>query len=350
MVDAAGLDVDTVRTGAGLLDLRPEWEALYGRTATAVPFVSHAWMVRCWDRHREQRRHRLNIVVVRRSGRVVLIAPLLARRNLFGLTTLSWLDSMTPCYGGLLAEESADGVAATALLARRLTESPGIARTRLNTVLEDAAAQAVIRQVRSRVRSSTIIHRLVLSDYAGWDDLVQRMSYNSRAKLRRNRRLIAQMGPVAFEPVLAADEVADEVTTIFRRKRAHFAARGIWTDWLNAPATERLFRNAAIDGLASGESTIYRLRVAEQTMASIQTFRHGRRLYLSKMAYDPAAAKLSPGTACRWFLVEQAFADGMTSIDFMTGEHDWKEREANREIACTDRRIPGRLPRLFGLG
>jgi CelD/BcsL family acetyltransferase involved in cellulose biosynthesis len=331
------------RTDEGLVALRDDWAALYRRAANPSPFAAHDWIGLCWERHRAAGGRRLNIVTVAAGGRIVLIAPLLARRDRSGFRVLSWIDSMTPCYCDLLMEDSREGRQGAEMLAAMLTSDLSLRRIRLNAVLQDAAAQHLLRAIGSWAKAPTRSHRIILSDHRGFDDFLSRLSGKTRGNYRRSLRQLAGRGEVVFEAVSDPGEAGREVDQIFARKQEAFANRNMMSAWLFDPGTIALFRRHAMDGVVSGAAALYRLRVGGHTVAAEFAFRGRDRLFLSKTAYDPAWADFSPGMACRMLVIERAFADGLAIVDLMTGRYPWKESLSDRVAECADHRVDGRL-------
>jgi CelD/BcsL family acetyltransferase involved in cellulose biosynthesis len=335
--------ISVVRTEEGLAALGDDWTALYRRAASPSPFAAHDWIGLCWERHRAAGGRRLNVVTVAMAGRIVLIAPLLARRDLAGFRLLSWIDSMTPCYSDLLMEDSHEGRRAAEALAAMLRDDLSIRRIRLNAVLEDAAAQHLLRAIGSWTKASFRAHPIVLSDYRDFDDFLAAMSGKSRGNYRRSLRQLAGRGEVVFEAVSDPGEAGREIDQIFARKQEAFANRNMRSAWLFDPGTIALLRRHAMDGVVSGAAALYRLRVGGHTVAAEFAFRGRDRLFLSKTAYDPAWADFSPGMACRMLVIERAFADRLAIVDLMTGRYPWKESLSDRVAECADHRVDGRL-------
>jgi CelD/BcsL family acetyltransferase involved in cellulose biosynthesis len=102
---AGGLTVEAVDTEAGFNALRGEWNLLASRLALPSPFQSWEWH-RTWWRHLAMPGDRLNLVLFRRAGALVGLAPMKAR-TLFGVTEVSplgWRDRLTE-YSVLLFPE-----------------------------------------------------------------------------------------------------------------------------------------------------------------------------------------------------------------------------------------------------
>lgn len=73
------LDVEEVTTSEGLHALAPAWDGLHERAGLTHPFLTHAWMRTFWDAYGEP--GTLYVLVVRRYGQVVAIAPFARRRR-----------------------------------------------------------------------------------------------------------------------------------------------------------------------------------------------------------------------------------------------------------------------------
>ena len=79
------LDVEEVTTSEGLAALAPAWDGLHERSGAAHPFLTHAFVREYWEAFGEP--GALLVLIVRRYGQVVAIAPLVRRhRTMYGLS------------------------------------------------------------------------------------------------------------------------------------------------------------------------------------------------------------------------------------------------------------------------
>src|SRR5688572_5428611 len=95
---------ELVRDPDRLQLLASEWDELYAQCLPANPCVSHAWASACWESVRDQ--VDLFIVLARREGKLVGVAPLRRERHL-GLRRLSFLGRGASPYVAFLCDPTA---------------------------------------------------------------------------------------------------------------------------------------------------------------------------------------------------------------------------------------------------
>jgi CelD/BcsL family acetyltransferase involved in cellulose biosynthesis len=114
--------------------------------------------------------------------------------------------------------------------------------------------------------------------------------------------------------------LADDIDTFFALFQR---ARGAKGTFMSARA-ERFFRAIAAAFLPLGMLRLDVLELAGRPLAVTFGFQSGAAYYLYNMAYDPAAAALSPGVVLLAGLVERAIADRLARFDFLRGLEPYK--------------------------
>ncbi|MEU0934022.1 GNAT family N-acetyltransferase [Embleya sp. NPDC005971] len=124
-----------------------------------------------------------------------------------------------------------------------------------------------------------------------------------------------------------------------------------WKGRLGAAPERRRLLTQALDG--RGMARLYVLYADDRAIASCLGVRIGPVVHWHTVAYDPAAAMLSPGNVVHWRAQELAFAEGgLTLIDLLPGASPLKDRVSTERPALLDMcaaRVPSRvLPLLRG--
>ena len=193
-----GWTVELHRDDSALDALAAEWDDLYMRCPTATPFQTHAWLAAWWRNY--GRRGTLRLVLVRRHGRLVAAAPLMAVRR-WGCPVLVPLASPQSDYCDVLLDRD-EPQAAAWFLARALLSTPGWCVLDLPEVRPGAAAHlltAVWPRTWWRTPASTCLE-LPAGDIEG---VLARMPRRSAGKLRARLRRIDATG-ITVAPVPAA--------------------------------------------------------------------------------------------------------------------------------------------------
>src|ERR1700761_82952 len=74
------ITIDILPEYHDLVALKPEWDALWSRLTSPGYQQSSTYTLVCWQQMHNDKRSALRCIVIRRSGKIVLIWPLLLRR------------------------------------------------------------------------------------------------------------------------------------------------------------------------------------------------------------------------------------------------------------------------------
>jgi CelD/BcsL family acetyltransferase involved in cellulose biosynthesis len=147
--------------------------------------------------------------------------------------------------------------------------------------------------------------------------------------LRRRRWFLAQPG-YAIELASRPEQVAAALDDFFRLHRLRWAVDG-GSQGITSPDIEA-FHRCVVPVLASeGKARIYSLRLGPDVLASVYMLSDGPRRYFYQSGYDPAWGNRSPGLVLLARTIEDAFAEGAQSYDFLRGEEAYKKEWATAE-------------------
>ncbi|GAA2435345.1 GNAT family N-acetyltransferase [Actinomadura vinacea] len=194
---STGWTAELYRDGTMLDRLAGEWRDLYARSPAATPFQTHAWLTAWWRNY--GKRGGLRLVLVRRHGRLVAAAPMMAVRR-WGCPVLIPLASPQSDYTDFLVAGD-EGQAAVWHLTRALLAAPGWSALDLQEVRPGSAAHAVAEtwpRPSWRTPASTCLE-LPAADIG---DIIARLPGRSAGKLRAKLRRIDACG-IAVAPVPA---------------------------------------------------------------------------------------------------------------------------------------------------
>jgi CelD/BcsL family acetyltransferase involved in cellulose biosynthesis len=311
--------VETIRSAETLAALpAAEWDTLVLAQPRPSPFLLHAWVVE-WARHYEDAAE-LQVHVARRDGELVAALPLIVQR-VHGLRLLQFVGATQSALGDLLLRDAGDREAAAALVAASRREEydladlfglPGESR------LADAAAGESLRLIQ-RVEAP------VLDLTPGWDEVYRAKTGSKKRNLhRRRRRQLAEQGSALDVDVAGSpDELAVALEDAFRLHELRWAGRPDGSHFAT-PVGKRLHR-AAIQALApEGIPRIVTLRLDGRAIAFHYFFLLAGRMYVHRLAFDPALARFSPGLVNTLDALEVAAAAGATRVEYLGGDERYK--------------------------
>ena len=201
-----------------------------------------------------------------------------------------------------------------------------------------ALAQALAAALAARGGKTVELgghQRALLAPRDGREDYLERaIGTKKRKELRRQRKRLADAGPLASRLVHAGGAVAAALADFLAleasgwKGRAGTAAR---TD-----DAVRSFMEQAVTELArEHKAEVARLTLAERPIAALVTLRSGDTAWCWKIAYDEAFARASPGVqlileATRALLADRSIVrvDSCATAGHPMIDHIWRERLA----------------------
>jgi CelD/BcsL family acetyltransferase involved in cellulose biosynthesis len=141
-----------------------------------------------------------------------------------------------------------------------------------------------------------------------------------RHELRRKERRLRRHCPGAVVRTADARTLARDLDTFVA---LHHRARGAKGAFLCARRAS-FFAQMASDELAAGRLRLDALELDGHPLAMSIGFHGPRTFYLYNMAFDPTAARWSPGILLVTRLIERAIDDGLERFDFLRGLERYK--------------------------
>ena len=324
--------------------LAGEWDELARGAGDLAIFRSHAWISRCWPRHRAERGRSMHIVVIRHRTELVLAAPFVRIADWYGTATLVWLDSMTPLYNDILVVRDGRSDALKQALWRHIRRQWSIRALKLNCVRDDAEIAPLLAEAGATRTWETVAPALDISTFASWDEFLTSQSSNTRYNYRRYIRQMEREGQVEFREIATGVELETAIRWIFEHKRRWVLERAGAANWLAAEGAEPFFLDVAASEAGRDGAYVTVLEVNRRIIAAVLLFRCGATVFPSKLAYDPAWKKVSPGWVLMMHILGEACAAGAKSADFMIGRDDWKARFGGRPVGVGNYRLRNGRP------
>lgn len=293
--------------------LRPEWDALADRLS-AAPFLCAGWLdawVRAFGAGR------LELLAVRRDGRLAGLLPILWRRGA-AVSPTNW---HTPEFGVLAEDADVTRELAGALLARR--------SRRIDLSFLDGRSPELgeLRRSATAAGHDVIARTVARSPYVEIDGDWERYSAGLRRKQRteiaRRRRRLEAEGRLSFE-------LDDGAPRVQERLEEGFAIEG--SGWKSERGTAivsqaRTLRFYGDVGRWAAEAGLLRmgfLRLDGRPLAFDLCLEAHGVLYLLKRGFDPAYRRFAPGALLTHESLQRAFARGLRSYEFLGTEDSYK--------------------------
>jgi CelD/BcsL family acetyltransferase involved in cellulose biosynthesis len=319
--------VDTITEVGAFLRLEEAWNDAVDRAAIAHPFLRHEWVRTWWECFGTGATP--HILVVRRDGRITAIAPLLRETtSMYGLRVrrIRFIQNdHTPRTDIIVASDADESYRAIWSALRNDADRWDVLQ--LSQLEHGSPTLRILTGLATADGRATGVWKSGESPYlpltGTWDAYLGSLPAKFRSNLRNRLARLARLG----EPML-------EVLT--DRAVIHAACEDVWrlepSGWKRDAGTAIMcdaevhrFYHALIDrGSEAGWLRLLFLTVGGRRIATSYgaCFRH--RLFLFKTGYDPEYATCSPFKLLTYFAVRDAYAQGLTEVDFLGDAEPWK--------------------------
>jgi CelD/BcsL family acetyltransferase involved in cellulose biosynthesis len=312
----------TISSETAFSGLANQWDGLVRSRPRPSPFLLHAWLVEWWRHYGDG--GELAVHVAYRDGKLVGALPLCLRTK-HGLRVLSFIGGDPALADLLVADE--DGCEIAAALAERavtagqdFADFSGLpAGSRLVSALGPSAVRLIERSEAP-----------VLDLSSGWDDVYpSKLSSKKRNHHRRRRRQLSTLGRVEVEVARTPPELERALEDAFTVHLLRWDGRPDGSGF--ATPVSRRYHHAAIQALAPLEvPRIVLLKIDGRPVAFHYYLSLERRMYVYRIAFDPAFGRFSPGLVNTLDAIEAAAAEGVTRVEFLGGAERYKVDLADR--------------------
>ncbi len=313
---SAALSLRTISTESSFAALGDEWDELVRSRPRPSPFLLQAWLLEWWRHYGAG--GELAVHVAHRHGRLVGALPLCVLPQ-HGLRVLSFVGGDT-ALADLLVADGESGEVAAALCRRAVSPQHDYA-----DFMGLPAESRLVAELGSS--GLTLIERAespVLDLSRGWEAVyTSKLSSKQRNHHRRRRRQLAAEGRVEVEVARAPDELERALEEAFRLHRLRWAGRPDGSGF--ASPVGRRFHRAVVQALAALDvPRIVTLKIDGRAVAFHYYFALERRMYVHRIAFDPAFGRFSPGLINTLDAIEAAAEEGATRVEFLGGAERYK--------------------------
>ena len=306
---------EMVSSGEAFDALGGEWDELVRAMPRPSPFLLHGWLAEWWRHY--GRDAELAVIVAREDGRMVGALPLVVRRRV-GLRVASFMGEGLAVLPDLLVAENADRTVAAQLswLAEGVCDVADFHGLPAGSRI--AAALGPRLDVTERIEAP------VLDISAGWDAVYRAKTTSKKRNLhRRRRRQLGELGELTVTVARDLDELEPALEEAFLLHAKRWEGRPDGSGF-GTPVGMR-FHRAVLRRLADLDvARITTLRVDGRAIAFHYWFALEGRMYVHRLAFDPALARFSPGLVNTLDAIESAAEEGMTRVEFLGGGERYK--------------------------
>lgn len=313
--------------------LEGEWNDLLAESTCPVPFLRHEWLSTWWTHFGPG--HRLVLILARRSGRLVLAAPLMEVDRRFLGRPLRVLQSITNPHSfryGVLFRKG-DGAAVDAFWAY-LRDRPRpwdmlqLARVPRGNGVNELATPAA----RQRIAVDTVpsLTSPLVRIEGDWEAYESTLKTRFRQNLRNRAKRLRALGTVTFETL------ADPAPALAALDHGFALEASGWkrengTAILLDPNLESFYRKVAEIAAAKGWLRLFFLKVNDRPAAFAMRLLYENKVYCIKVGNDPEFSPYSVGQLLSREMLRWAHEQGVTEYEFM-GERSRQKLDWARDV------------------
>lgn len=301
---------------------RSSWNDLVRSMPRPSPFLLVDWLAEWWRHYGAGGEPRVEVAL--RGDQVVAALPLFVR-SYAGVRVASFLGGGTSALADLLLADGEDRSTARSLAQR--AASSGFHLVDLFGLPADSVLAA------SAGRPLHLIQRVeapVLDLDRGWDVVYrERTSSKQRNQHKRRRRQLSELGKLDVVLARSLGELEPALEDAFALHARRWEGRPDGSGFVT-PAGQRFHRDA-LQALARADAArIMTLKLDGRAIAFHYYFVLRNRMYVHRLAFDPALSKYSPGLVNTLDAIEAASAEGLTRVEFLGGAERYKTQLADR--------------------
>jgi CelD/BcsL family acetyltransferase involved in cellulose biosynthesis len=316
----------------GFSALKPEWNALLGRSRCDTLFLTWEWQSTWW-KHLGDGNLLLLGFRAGDDGRLVGIAPLYQPRMGEGQSLLSVVGCRDVSdYLDLITEREQEDAVYEALLDYLQNEAPAWDVLDLCNLPEQSLTPLRLREraaahgYQTRVETEDVCPVIDLP--ATWDDYLGQLDKKQRHEIRRKLRRAESEADTRLVVVGEERDLASEMRAFIQLHQKSTSEKDQFMD----PQMQRFFLDAAHVLQARGWLQLAFLEIEGVKAASLLNFDYKDSILVYNSGYDPAQfAHLSPGWVVTARCIEHAIALGRHKFDFLRGNEEYKYRFGGRD-------------------
>jgi CelD/BcsL family acetyltransferase involved in cellulose biosynthesis len=300
----------------------PEWRTLLARDPNRQVFAYPEWNRSWWEEFKEGKD--LFLMTMKRDSETIAIVPLY-RRTDTGKKVLRFIGGieLTDYLGPICSLEDRETVADALVEWLATTDveweefdahNMPVPLGFTETLVERADAKGFRFEIEQEETSA------VLPLPSDWDSYLASLVSKERHELKRKRRRLEREHPDARFRTATPETLDADFQTFVEMHRGAEGHKGHFM----RPEIATFFRRLADAFMPLGWLRLDLLEIGDTAIASTFGFQIERKFYLYNSAYEPEAARLSPGLVLVSELVKGSIEEGLELFDFLRGPERYK--------------------------
>jgi len=314
----AGVSFGTVSTEAEFAALGDSWDGLVRGMPRPSPHLLHAWLLSWWRHYGDD--SELAVHVAYRGDELVGALPLCVQES-HGLRVLTFLGAEQASLADMLLADDAGAETAAELAERAAATDHDYAAFFGLPASSPFASALGPSRLKLIVRAEAPVLDLNGLDWEAY--YKTRLSSNQRAHCRRRTRQLANLWTLETTIARTREELATALEDAYELHARRWQGRPDGSDFGTTIGKE--FQREGTAALAELDiPRIVTLKLDGRAIAFSYYFMLERTMFCHRLAFDPELGRLSPGLVNRYDALENAFAEGVTRVEFFGGTERYK--------------------------
>ncbi len=323
---------EIVKTSGRMAEVGPAWDDLWKRSSQSV-FQSHGWIISWLGSRQASNQSRLCIGLCWMEDRLVAAMPLMTRRHR-GARVLEWAAKDCSDYCDAIVDpDLPDGRSALEMVWAALVATAGFDVAYLSHVRPNAAVERLFtgrsQSIKLKPGHRSARSLQVQSHGANGHSWFRSLNKKARNNHTRGMRIVGETGPVAVrisEPGAPINAVLERMIEL---KQEWLISTKQSNNILNDDAL--ILRDLVKELARQQVLRVFSIHCGDALVAGSVNIVSGTHMQAFFAAYDPKFDRSSPGTLVMVEYIMWAFDNGITEVDFLCGEEEYKFKFANAQ-------------------
>lgn len=331
------LRIRVIESNAELKALGPGWEALQAESALTSVFETFDWQSLWWESY--GRGQPLRVILASDGDKLLGILPVYIQTEAmfhYPVRLLRFVGSGGDTYPDDLGPIIAPGREPE--IARALAEAtmrlPGWDVLLLGDMSPKCpftkALAAAARAARLETLTGQSQHIAYIDLPATWDGWLQSLNGDRRYRVKKIRKKLQAAHPARFfvwDDPATLDQGIDRLIYLHHKRWKSIGQPHAF----DSPAYVTFHRAAMKACLARDRLRLYALELSGQVVAMYYFYRFRDVAYLMQSGFDPDFSDVKPGQVLLGHIIEHAIGEGHKGLDFLRGDHRYKDELATGE-------------------
>ncbi len=332
--EMSAMTAEWVSSPDAFASMQMEWNDLLVESRANVLFLTWEWQYTWWRTFGTGRQ--LAIVVVRRNGKLIGVAPLLVRprcySRLIPYRVLEFIGSGSAGsdYLDVIIRKGEENEVLGAI--GKLIDQRGMVLEAKAVIAEYSLINRLSRRLSNfgwytRESGFSNCPRVILDGHT-WPSYMAGLGKSRAAGYRRKERRMNRNFRVDLDQVTTEEQRDPALQILFDLHLKRWENRGGSSAFHTAQLHE-FHREFSALALARGWLRLYVLRMDGRPAAAVYGFCYQRTFYYYQAGFDPEFNQSSPGFLMVGMTIQRAIEEGVLVYDFLRGEELYKSFWAN---------------------